>query len=307
MGFPRTTPWAGSSPCSTASSSSSASSVGSRPSIKSRRLRSLPWTARPAALSGSGQRAKSVARGQRLGLGQPRGPGGGHGGREIQRDHGHPQTASDAGTTRGHRDHRCDGLPEGDRRHDTGTQGGLCAGGQRQSRTPGGRRRGVFCRPGRREPTDPATESDDAPVQRTWPGGDALVRRGARAADVAASGGVEGLQSICRATRAWTERGEEKSEVRYFISSLPVDAPTLGKAILGHWGIENGLHWVLDMSFDEDRSRARTEEAPANLAVLRRWIVTLLRQDKTLKDGIDKKRLQAGWNEAVLEQVLGLS
>jgi predicted transposase YbfD/YdcC len=115
------------------------------------------------------------------------------------------------------------------------------------------------------------------------------------------------LHSICRATRVWTERGEEKSEVRYFISSLPVDAPTLGKAILGHWGIENGLHWVLDMSFDEDRSRARTEEAPANLAVLRRWIVTLLRQDKTLKDGIDKKRLQAGWNEAVLEQILGLS
>ena len=86
-----------------------------------------------------------------------------------------------------------------------------------------------------------------------------------------------------------------------------MDAPTLGKAILGHWGIENGLHWVLDMSFDEDRSRARTEEAPANLAVLRRWIVTLLRQDKTLKDGIDKKRLQAGWNEAILEQILGLS
>ena len=115
------------------------------------------------------------------------------------------------------------------------------------------------------------------------------------------------LQSICRATRAWTERGEEKSEVRYFISSLPVDAPTLGKAILGHWEFENGLHWVLDMSFDEDRSRARTEEVAANLAVLRRGIVTLLRQDKTLKDGIDKQRLQAGWNEAILEQILGLS
>ena len=156
MGFPRTTPWAGSSPCSTASSSSSASLVGSRPSIKSRRLRSLPWTARPAAPLWIGPKGEIRCTWSALGLGQPRGPGGGHGGREIQRDHGHPQTASDAGTTRGHRDHRCDGLPEGDRRHDTGTQGGLCAGGQRQSRTPGGRRRGVFCRPGRREPTDPA-------------------------------------------------------------------------------------------------------------------------------------------------------
>jgi predicted transposase YbfD/YdcC len=115
------------------------------------------------------------------------------------------------------------------------------------------------------------------------------------------------LRSIGRATRAWTERGEEKSEVRYFISSLPADAQVLGQAIRSHWGIENGLHWVLDMYFGEDRSRARTEAAAANLAVLRRWIVTLLRQDKTLKDGIEKKRLQAGWNEAVLEQILGLS
>jgi predicted transposase YbfD/YdcC len=115
------------------------------------------------------------------------------------------------------------------------------------------------------------------------------------------------LRSIRRVTRAWTERGEERSEVRYFISSLPADAVALAKAILGHWGIENGLHWVLDMYFGEDRSRARTEQAAANLAVLRRWIVTLLRQDKTLKDGIEKKRLQAGWNEAILEQILGLS
>jgi predicted transposase YbfD/YdcC len=115
------------------------------------------------------------------------------------------------------------------------------------------------------------------------------------------------LRSICRVTRAWTERGEEKSEVRYFISSLPADAKALAKAILGHWGIENGLHWVLDMYFGEDRSRARTDASAANLAVLRRWIVTLLRQDQTLKDGIEKKRLQAGWNEAILEQILGLS
>jgi predicted transposase YbfD/YdcC len=110
------------------------------------------------------------------------------------------------------------------------------------------------------------------------------------------------LRSICRVTRVWTERGEEKSEVRYFISSLPADAPVLAKAIRGHWGIENGLHWVLDMYFAEDKSRARTEHAAANLAVLRRWVLTVLRQDKTLKDGIEKKRLQAGgtrqsWNE----------
>jgi predicted transposase YbfD/YdcC len=99
------------------------------------------------------------------------------------------------------------------------------------------------------------------------------------------------LRSLCRVTRVWTERGEEKSDVRYFISSLAADTKVLAKAILGHWGIENGLHWVLDMYFAEDRSRARTEHAAANLAVLRRWIVTLLRQDQTLKDGMEKKRL----------------
>jgi predicted transposase YbfD/YdcC len=115
------------------------------------------------------------------------------------------------------------------------------------------------------------------------------------------------LRSICRVTRVWTERGEEKSDVRYFISSLAADTKMLAKAILGHWGIENGLHWVLDMYFAEDKSRARTEHAAANLAVLRRWIVTLLRQDQTLKDGIEKKRLQAGWNETILERILGLS
>lgn len=115
------------------------------------------------------------------------------------------------------------------------------------------------------------------------------------------------LRSICRVTRCWTERGEEKSEVRYFISSLAADAKVLAKAVLSHWGVENGLHWVLDMYFAEDRSRARTEEAAANLAVLRRWAITLLRQDTTIKGGIEKKRLQAGWNETLLEGLLGLS
>jgi predicted transposase YbfD/YdcC len=114
------------------------------------------------------------------------------------------------------------------------------------------------------------------------------------------------LRTICRVIRVWTEKGDERSEVRYFISSLPADAVALAKAILNHWGVENGLHWVLDMFFNEDRNRARTDEAAANLAVLRRWIITLLRQDTTLKASIEKKRLTAGWNEEYLEGILGL-
>jgi predicted transposase YbfD/YdcC len=115
------------------------------------------------------------------------------------------------------------------------------------------------------------------------------------------------LRSICRATRVWREKGEEKSEVRYFISSLPADAQVLGEAIRSHWGVENGLHWVLDMVFAEDRSRARTDHAAANLAVLRRWLVSLLRRDRTITGGIEKKRLQAAWDEKILEGILGLS
>jgi predicted transposase YbfD/YdcC len=115
------------------------------------------------------------------------------------------------------------------------------------------------------------------------------------------------LRSIARATRVWQENGVEKSEVRYFISSLAANAKVLGEAIRGHWGIENGLHWVLDMYFGEDRSRARTEHAAANLATLRRWILSLLRQNETLTGSFEKKRLQAAWDKRNLEQVLGLS
>jgi predicted transposase YbfD/YdcC len=114
------------------------------------------------------------------------------------------------------------------------------------------------------------------------------------------------LTSICRVTRTYTERGEEKSEVRYFISSLAANAKSLGQAVRGHWGIENGLHWCLDMAFAEDRSRARTDHAQENMALLRRWALSLLRQDKTMSASLEKKRLMAGWNESNLEKLLGL-
>src|SRR5262249_60903255 len=86
------------------------------------------------------------------------------------------------------------------------------------------------------------------------------------------------LKSLCRVTRCWEERGESKAEVRYFISSLEARAEPLAAAIRGHWGIENGLHWVLDLYFNEDRSRAREGKAAANLALLRRWGGSLLKR-----------------------------
>lgn len=114
------------------------------------------------------------------------------------------------------------------------------------------------------------------------------------------------LQSIARVIRVYKQNGKEALEARYFISSLPPDAPRLAKAVRQHWGVENGLHWVLDMYFAEDRGRARTDNAAANLALLRRWVLSLLRQDKSVSGGIEKKRLQAGWSDEVREKLLDL-
>ena len=114
------------------------------------------------------------------------------------------------------------------------------------------------------------------------------------------------LATIARCTRTYTEKGEEKSEVRYFISSLPPEVKKIARAIRGHWGIENGLHWVLDMYFAEDRNRARQGNAAANLGLLRRWVLSLLQRNASISGSIEKKRLQAAWNDAVREKLLGL-
>lgn len=93
-------------------------------------------------------------------------------------------------------------------------------------------------------------------------------------------------------------------ETRYYISSLPGAAESLGAAVRGHWGIENRLHWVLDVAFREDESRVRQGAADHNLALLRRLALTLLRRETTAKVGTKAKRLKAGWSTAYLLKVL---
>ncbi len=93
-------------------------------------------------------------------------------------------------------------------------------------------------------------------------------------------------------------------ESRYYISSLKGDARQLLSAIRGHWGIENSLHWVLDIAFREDDSRVRKDNAPENLAVLRHIALNLLKQEKSLKVGIKAKRKRAGWDNNYLMKVL---
>jgi predicted transposase YbfD/YdcC len=95
-------------------------------------------------------------------------------------------------------------------------------------------------------------------------------------------------------------------ETRYFISSLPCEAKRFAEAARGHWGVENSLHWCLDISFGEDDSRVRSGHAPANLAIIRRFALSLIKQDPQRKIGVKASRKRAGWSNDYLLNLLKL-
>jgi predicted transposase YbfD/YdcC len=95
------------------------------------------------------------------------------------------------------------------------------------------------------------------------------------------------------------------SEIRYYIGSKPGKAKEYSRYIRGHWGIENSLHWVLDMVFDEDHSRTRKDHGTENLALLRRLALTVLK-NANCKGSIRQKQLQAILDDQVMEDMLTL-
>jgi predicted transposase YbfD/YdcC len=113
----------------------------------------------------------------------------------------------------------------------------------------------------------------------------------------------KGMQSIGIVTSVCVRDGKETIETRYYISSLPVKVKQFAHAVRSHWGIENGCHWVLDITFREDESRIRDKHLRENFAWLNRFVLSLLKQHPG-KDSIAMKRRGCGWSDDFLLEIL---
>ncbi len=113
----------------------------------------------------------------------------------------------------------------------------------------------------------------------------------------------KGLKTIGAAVRVYEEKGLEKRDVRYYISSLRRNGRQFASVVRRHWGIENSLHWSLDMTYREDESRVRNRTFAENLSWLRRMTLGLIKQHPGKQSNIMKRRM-AGWSPDFLMQVL---
>jgi predicted transposase YbfD/YdcC len=113
----------------------------------------------------------------------------------------------------------------------------------------------------------------------------------------------KGLKSIGVVTSRCLRDGKETIEVRYYISSLAVSVKKFAHAVRSHWGIENGCHWILDLTYREDESRIRYKNLRENIAWLNRFTLSLLKQHPQ-RDSIAMKRRSCGWSENFLLEVV---
>lgn len=112
--------------------------------------------------------------------------------------------------------------------------------------------------------------------------------------------GLQSLVVVQSHRRLWNK---DTTETRYFLSSLSTDAQTFARYIRAHWGVENQLHWCLDVVFKEDSSRIRKDHAPRNMSLLRRLALNLLRQEPS-KGSLAMKRYRAGLDDQFMLQIL---
>ncbi|QVL55635.1 MAG: ISAs1 family transposase [Simkaniaceae bacterium] len=101
-----------------------------------------------------------------------------------------------------------------------------------------------------------------------------------------------------------TEGGKGTKEKRYYLSSLKTSAKEVAKAIRSHWSIENSLHWVLDVTFNEDRSQIRKKHGPENMAIVKHTVLNLLRQNGDEKTSLKRRRRRASYSEDYLADIL---
>lgn len=113
----------------------------------------------------------------------------------------------------------------------------------------------------------------------------------------------KGLKSIGAAVRVYEENGVEKSDTRYYVSSLRRNGQQFANVVRSHWGIENSLHWSLDMTYREDESRVRNRRFAENLSWLRRMTLSLIKKHPGKQSNIMKRRM-AGWSVDFLMQIL---
>ncbi len=112
-----------------------------------------------------------------------------------------------------------------------------------------------------------------------------------------------GLAAIGQVVRVREAGGKVTSETAYYLLSTPLTAERFGEVARAHWGVENGLHWVLDVTMNEDQSRTRKDNGPENIAMLRRLALNLAKLEGS-KGSMKGKLKRAGWDDTFLTRLL---
>jgi predicted transposase YbfD/YdcC len=115
---------------------------------------------------------------------------------------------------------------------------------------------------------------------------------------------MPGLAMIGEVEAITTRDGRTTTTRRFYLCSARLDAERFARAVRAHWAIENSLHWVLDVGFDEDRARNRRDNGPENLAILRKLTLNLLQRARP-DISVRRKRKRSGWSDDFAKTVIG--